>query len=58
MNIFRRVRKRKFEKALGIEDADEMFCEKCGNKCGPSVGKSFSPIGNGQVRCSDCWDWL
>lgn len=58
IKMFKKWRKRKFEKFIGINDSDDMTCEKCGQKCGPSVSKSFLPIGNGKVRCSDCWDWL
>jgi len=58
--MFKKWRKKRFEKGLknigfGEIDVDTMICEKCKKPVGD---KSWSPIGNGQVRCSDCWDWL
>lgn len=50
--------KKRFERFIDVEDSDDMICEKCGKQCGIGSGVSFSPIGEGKVRCSNCWDWL
>jgi hypothetical protein len=57
MNLFKWIRKKRFEKALGIPDADKMICAKCKILIKGS-GRSYSIGPNNEIRCSNCWDWL